>query len=98
MEVTFTRKADPRLTDPEFLKKLEGNYERNGIMLTILLRNNELVINTAPPRHLIPYKNNSFVVREFSDQVVEFSLDAEGNATGFKTIVDGREYQYLKKN
>ena len=31
-EVIFTRKADPRLRDPDFLKKLEGQYELNGIL------------------------------------------------------------------
>jgi hypothetical protein len=48
--------------------------------------------------HLIPYKGNSFRVKEFSDQVIEFTFDHEENPTGIKTIVDGREYIYSRKN
>jgi hypothetical protein len=96
-EVVFTRKADARLTNPGFLRKLEGQYERNGTILTLTFRNNELILNTNPPRHLVAYKGNSFRVKEFSDQVIEFTIDEKENPIGFKTIVDGREYNYSRK-
>jgi hypothetical protein len=96
-EVTFTRKADPRLRDPAFLKKLTGQYEINGSALNIALSNNELIINTAPPQHLDPYKGNTFRKREFSDQMVEFIFDANGTVTGCKVTSGGQTVFISKK-
>jgi CubicO group peptidase (beta-lactamase class C family) len=96
-EVIFTRKADLKLTDPEFLKKLTGQYEIDGRSVNIIFSNNELVVNTAPPQHLDPYKNNTFRVREFSDQIVEFILDSDGMPTALKVIFDGKMLQFTKK-
>jgi len=88
-EVTFNRVADPRLRDPEFLKKLEGLYESGGTRALIELKNGELVVNTAPPQHLNPYKGNMFRIREFSDQIVEFIFDETGKPVGLKITADG---------
>jgi CubicO group peptidase (beta-lactamase class C family) len=96
-EVTFTRKADPRLRDPEFLKKLEGQYELNGTIINIVFRNNELILATAPPQHLEPYKNNMFRVREFSDYIVEFIFDDKGMPTGAKYTAEGNSVLLTKK-
>jgi len=97
-EVVFTRKADPRLSDPKFLKGLTGLYELNGRTVSIVLSNNTLAINTAPPQHLEPYKGYTFRVREFSDQVVEFILDSAGTVTGLKVTFDGKALMFSKKN
>jgi len=77
-EVIFNRKADPRLRDPDFLKKLEGKYELNGQIISIVFRNNELVIMGTPSVHLEPFKDNMFRFREFSDQTAEFIFDVKG--------------------
>jgi hypothetical protein len=97
-EVVFTRQADKRLKDPEFLKKLEGQYELNGSTITIALRDNELTILSAPPVHLDPYKGTVFRAREFSDQTVEFVLDEKGNSTGFRVTAEGTTVMYSRKN
>ena len=96
-EVAFTKKADAKLTDPNFLKTLVGQYELNGNTMEIVLNNSELVIKTAPPQHLEPYKNNIFKIREFSDRTVEFVFDATGLATGFKLTSNGKSFLYTKK-
>ena len=96
-EVTFTRKADPRLRDPEFLKKLEGQYELNGSIINIAFRNSELVIMTAPPQHLDPFKGNMFRILEFSDQIVEFIFDDSGTPTGLKVTTEGNSVLLNKK-
>jgi CubicO group peptidase (beta-lactamase class C family) len=96
-EVVFTRKADKNLRDPVYLKKLEGQYEVNGTTLTVRLINNELVVATAPPQHLDPYKANTFRVREFSDQVVEFLFSETGEPTGLKFTSDGRSIIFTRK-
>ncbi|MBP1666175.1 MAG: serine hydrolase [Bacteroidetes bacterium] len=96
-EVTFTRKADPRLRDPEFLKTLEGQYELNGTIINLVFRNNELILATAPPQHLEPYKNNMFRIREFSDYIVEFIFDDKGIPTGAKYTAEGNSVLLTKK-
>jgi|WetSurMetagenome_2_1015567.scaffolds.fasta_scaffold49336_2 CubicO group peptidase (beta-lactamase class C family) len=96
-EVTFVKKADPRLSDPNFLRKLTGHYELNGNVLNIEISNNELIINSAPPQHLDPYKGNIFRIREFSDQLVEFIFDTTGVPSGFKLTADGKSFQFTRK-
>ena len=96
-EVIFNRKTDPRLRDPNLLKKLEGRYEINGNIINIVFRNNELVVMTAPPQHLDPYKANMFTIREFSDQAVEFIFDDKGTPTGLRLTAKGNSVIFIKK-
>jgi CubicO group peptidase (beta-lactamase class C family) len=95
-EVLFNRVADPRLNDPEFLRKLEGLYETGGNRINIVLKNGELVVLSAPPQHLNPYKGNIFRIREFSDQIVEFLFDEAGNPVGLKITADGNSVVFNK--
>ncbi len=96
-EVAFIKKAEAKLTDPNFLKTLVGQYELNGNTLDIVLNNNELVIKNAPPQHLDAYKGNAFRIREFSDQLVEFMFDGVGIVTGAKVTYDGKSVLYSRK-
>ena len=96
-EVVFNRVADPKLRDPEFLRKLAGQYENGGNRVAIELKNGELVIMSAPPQHLNPWKENMFRIREFSDQVVEFVLDESGNPIRLKLTADGNTVYFEKK-
>ncbi|HUW92648.1 MAG TPA: hypothetical protein VMV74_05760, partial [Bacteroidales bacterium] len=96
-EVIFNRKADPKLRDPDFLKKLEGKYELNNSSINVVFRNNELVMMSTPPLHLEPYKDNMFRIREFSDQIVEFIFDIEGKPTSFRYTAGGSAVTFIKK-
>ena len=96
-EVIFNRMADPKLRNPDFLKKLEGQYELNASVINIAFRNNELVVMTAPPQHLDPYKDNIFRIREFSDYIVEFTFDESGTPTGLKITTEGNSVLFTKK-
>jgi CubicO group peptidase (beta-lactamase class C family) len=96
-EVTFSKKAESSLTDPLFLKKLLGVYELNGQRIELVLENTELVFKTSPAQHLLPLRNNSFRIKEFSDQVVEFLFDKSGSPTGFKLTDTGLSYYFTKK-
>ncbi len=96
-EVSFIRKADPKLSDPDFLKKLTGSYELNGNKIEVALSINELYFKTQPPQHLVPYKNNSYRIREFSDQLVEFIFD-NGMVTGLQILDGGTSTFYTRKN
>lgn len=96
-EVIFKKMADPWLKDPDFLKNLGGQYERNGSIITIAFRANELLMMTTPPRHLDPYKGTIFRIREFSDQTVEFNLDGAGLPEGITITQDGNSVMLTKK-
>jgi CubicO group peptidase (beta-lactamase class C family) len=95
-EVIFARVPEPGLRDPEFLRKLEGEYETGGNRAVVELKNGELMIMSAPPVHLDPYKGNMFRIREFSDQIVEFIIDADGKPVGLKHTSDGSAVVFNK--
>lgn len=95
-EVHFNRVAEPKLRDPDFLGKLAGQYENGANRIAVEFRNGELVIMSAPPQHLLPYKENMFRLREFSDQIIEFILDENGKPTGLKHTADGTSLAYNK--
>lgn len=98
-EVVFLKKADAKFTDEKYLKNLIGKYELNTSTAIIELSNQELTLLSlpAPPMHLVGYKNNSFKIKEFSDQIIEFNLDSNGQATGFKWIANGEASVLMKK-
>jgi CubicO group peptidase (beta-lactamase class C family) len=98
-EVVFLKKADAKFADDNYLKHLVGKFELNNLTATIELSNQELTLLAlpAPPMHLIGYKNNSFRIKEFSDQIIEFTLDAGGQATGFKWIANGQAISLVRK-
>lgn len=96
-EVTFIKKADASLTDLEFLKSLTGRYELNGRSINLIISNKELAISTSPTQHLEPYKKNTFRIREFSDQLVEFVFDTAGRPTGIKVTAEGKSALFAKK-
>jgi len=95
-EVTFIKMPDPKLTDPEFLKNLVGQYGLNGTTITIIISNKELMLNTSPPQHLEPYRDNTFRIRELSDQTVEFIFDKDGIPIALKLTRTGRAMQFSK--
>ena len=96
-EVVFTKKGDAHLMDPTFLKTLVGQYELNGSTMNVVFGNKELTLSTSPLTHLEAYKNNTFRMREFSDQTVQFALDASGNPTGFNVTQDGKTIRFNRK-
>jgi hypothetical protein len=96
-EVVFIRKADAKLTDLAFLKTLTGAYELNGSTVNLVISNKELMITSAPPQHLDPYKGMTFKIREFSDQTIEFMVDKANMPTGFKLTFDGKTVVFTKK-
>ena len=96
-EVVFIKKGDAHLLDPAFLRTLAGQYELNGSTMSVVFGNKELTLSTAPVTHLEAYKNNTFRMREFSDQTVQFALDASGNPTGFNLTQDGKTIRFNRK-
>jgi hypothetical protein len=98
-EVVFLKKPDASLSAATTLNNYVGSYELAGDIVKIeLMDGNQLIaLSTGqPPITLVPYKTNKFKVKEFSDYLVDFSL--EGNDVKImKLIVPGGAYDYVKK-
>ena len=98
-EVTFSRKADASMTDPEVLAKYLGNYEYAGTIIEIALKDeNKLVLKIPgqPNYELLPYKKDKFRLKQFSDILVNF-VDENGTITAFELIQPSGVFRYAKK-
>ena len=98
-QVTFTRKPDASMTDPEILAKFVGNYELAGGVLTIALNENkelEVTIPGQPVYGLVAYKKNQFRLKQFADLMVKFVYE-NNNVTGFDLMQPTGVYRYTRK-
>jgi CubicO group peptidase (beta-lactamase class C family) len=98
-EVAFLKKPDASLSAATTLNNYVGSYELAGDIVKIeLMDGNQLIaLSTGqPPITLVPYKTNKFKVKEFSDYLVDFSV--EGNdVKKMKLVMPGGAYDYVKK-
>jgi len=98
-EVTFTRKADASLTDPDILAQYLGKYELAGGIFEIVLKDNtklNLVITGQPNYELIPYKKNKFVFKQFSDMTISF-IEENAKITALEIADPSGVSKYIKK-
>lgn len=98
-EVTFKKKPDASLSNPEILAMYVGNYELAGEMIEIIMNNNgelSTKIPGQPDYLLVPYKAHKFIVKEFSDRAIEFS-STNGSVTSLKLIAPSGIFDYTKK-
>ncbi len=68
-QVTFVRGVDASLGDPKVLEQYVGKYELAGIIIEVVMNDNQLRMSIpgAPNLQLIPFKPRVFRVKEFSD-------------------------------
>jgi CubicO group peptidase (beta-lactamase class C family) len=92
-EAVFKRRPDASLSVPTTLETYAGKYEIAGLILTVGLKNNELVVSIpgSPDTHLIPYKTRHFKAKEFSDWTIEFIVE-NGKVTAMKQKDPSGEY------
>jgi hypothetical protein len=99
-EVTFTKKADAKLSDPATLKLYAGLFTSpNGTPIEVRASDEAtllLVIPGQPSYQLIPYKPGKFKMKEFSDTLIEFVSEG-GRITGFKMTDPSGEVFYKAK-
>lgn len=91
----FRKKADPKLSDPEVLKRYLGSYALGGETLTITLQGSFLVATIAgqPPYTLDPGIGEKFTLRGLTDYSVRFQTDAKGNVTGLLVVQPDGVYE-----
>jgi len=81
--IVFRKKTDPRLSDPDYLRRFVGTYETaTGTRLQVELSGDILgvTIPGQPGLTLEPDLSGRFVVREFRQLSFDFELDASGRA------------------
>jgi len=98
-EVSFIRKPDESLSNPDILIKYAGNYELAGTVLEIVLNEEGMLILKIPCQPvytLLPYKSQEFTLREFSDNTIKFIQDGD-EVKMMQFISPDGTYEYLKK-
>jgi hypothetical protein len=99
-EVTFTRRADPIMSDPKALAPLAGTYERgNGSKFQVVVEPSgrvALVGATGSETPLIPVRPWAFGEKAFSDLRYEFLLE-DAKVKGLKLIDPTGEFVSLRR-
>lgn len=97
-QVTFTRRADPVLSDPVLLKTYEGKYQMGGNTFSIEVIGNEMfiVIPGNPRFKLIPVAKDIFGIREYADIKVNFVRE-NNMIKGFKLRDPSGEYMVTRQ-
>jgi CubicO group peptidase (beta-lactamase class C family) len=82
-EIRFMRRPDSKLTDPQFLKTLSGNYTMAGREVTVSLKGSTLFFSVAGQRafELLPKSNNRFDLKELTGVYARFVIDAASGTT-----------------
>ena len=97
-QVTFTRRADPGLSDPAVLQAYEGKYLMGGSTFTVAVTGNEIfIVCPGTPRiRLIPVARDTFRIEEFADVSIIF-IREDGSVTGMKQKDPSGEYTATKQ-
>lgn len=98
-EVHFIRKPDESLSNPAVLAKYVGKYELAGGIIEVLLKNEKDLVTKLPgqPEYtLLPYKQDFFTMKEFSDTTMEFIHEGD-KVKSLKMVAPYGTYEYVKK-
>ena len=92
-QVTFTRRADPGLSDPAVLQAYEGKYLMGGATLNVEVTGNEIfiVVPGNPRLKLIPVSKDVFRLEQFADISIIFVREKDV-ITGLKQKDASGEY------
>ncbi|WP_395006085.1 serine hydrolase [Undibacterium sp.] len=80
-DIVFTKKADSRLQNPEFLKNFVGTFNLNKEMdIVMSVRGNSLIANIKgqPTYELLPVRGYRFSLKGLNGFSVEFKADKDG--------------------
>jgi CubicO group peptidase (beta-lactamase class C family) len=77
--IVFTIKPDARLSDPAYLKRFAGEFELAGRSLSVRINGNTLMLDSQGQGTvtLIPYRNDTFKVKEQSELSIHFVTDKD---------------------
>lgn len=88
--VVFTREPPARLSDPEFLARLTGEYLLMGQTVTVAVRGDRLTVAVPgqPVYEVVPLHGTEFALEELPSYRVRFHVDPQGTgpATGLDFV------------
>jgi len=87
-DIVFSRMADEKMRDPEFLKRFVGTYQLAEVELIVSQSDNQLFLDVrGQPRYeLVPYRGNEFNLKNVTGYSLEFILDESGSVSALKLI------------
>lgn len=80
-EIVFTRMAPKTMKEKSFLEKFVGDYELEGMTVTIRLKGKDTLFLSVPGQpeyELVPYRGTEFSLKNLTGFSVEFILDKSG--------------------
>ena len=83
-DIVFTKKADSRLSNPEFLKQFTGTFNLNKDMdIVVSVRGKSLIadVKGQPTYELLPVRGYRFNLKGLNGFSVEFKADKDGKFT-----------------
>lgn len=77
--IRFVKQAPSQLTDPDFLAKLAGDYDADGLLIKVQLEGKKLVMSPTGQGsiELIPYKDTSFKPKGLNGFVFDFKMNKD---------------------
>ena len=82
-DIVFNRAPEKAMMEKSFLEKFVGQYEYQGIVVTIALKGDKTLTASVPGQpeyELVPYKGTEFNLKGLQGFSVEFKLDESGKA------------------
>ncbi len=97
--IVFARRPDRKLSDPEYLKRFEGEYELAGQSRDVRLQGHVLIFKQAgaPPVELVPDRNDEFGLKKQTGVSIRFVTDAQGKATEMAVSTDDGVFTAKRK-
>jgi len=82
-DIVFTRAPEKAMMEKSFLEKFVGQYEYQGMAVTISLKGEKTLVATVPGQpeyELVPYRGTEFNLKGMPGFSVEFKLDDTGKS------------------
>jgi CubicO group peptidase (beta-lactamase class C family) len=94
-DISFARKPEARLSDPVWLKKLEGVYDTGTQRVAISLKGTALTasIPGQPGLDLVPTLGGEFFLKQAPQIIISFRFDEKGQVLSADLVQPGGVYE-----
>ncbi|UCC38745.1 MAG: serine hydrolase [Candidatus Aminicenantes bacterium] len=99
-DIIFTRMPEKKMQERSFLEKFVGEYDLQGITVTIFLKGENALFASVPGQgevELVPYKGTEFNLKNLSGFSIEFIMDETGVVTEAKVTQPNGAFTAKKK-
>ena len=99
-EIVFTRMPPQKMKEKSFLEKFVGEYELEGMTVTIRLKGKDTLFLSVPGQpeyELVPYKGTEFTLKKLTGFSIEFIMDESGVVKEAKVVQPNGVFAAKKK-